>query len=185
MDRSLALYVSAAPEMDAECERLGQLLADTPRSIRWVIKRTPGPHENANPDLGALAASQFYLILLGTDIVAPVGVELQAARRSGAHVFAYRNVEATPTPAASVFARDVQVAWQGYHSVQEFIQHFERALITQFVEGTPGYGLMLSDLEELSKRLQALEETSPEGAADERRGAGRGGVILPGTPFEG
>ena len=41
MDRELAIYVSAAQEMDRECELLGQLLAELIPAVRWTIKRTP------------------------------------------------------------------------------------------------------------------------------------------------
>ncbi|MBC7239453.1 MAG: hypothetical protein H5T71_05080, partial [Chloroflexi bacterium] len=72
--------------------------------------------------------------------------------------------------------------WQMYQSPQEFIRLFERDLITRLIEGTPGYGLDLADIEELSRRLKALDEADEKAQSEggeERRGAGRGGVILP------
>jgi hypothetical protein len=181
MDKQLAIYVSAAPEMDRECELLGQLLADMTPSIRWTIKRTPTAHEDGNPDLEALHHSQFYLILMGTDIVAPVGVEWMAARKAGSSLFAYHNATAMPTPAASVFLRDAGITWEDYKTPQEFIRSLEGALIAELLRGTPGYGLHLGDIEELSVRLKKLEEGEPRQEGDDRRGAGRGGVILPTT----
>ena len=59
------------------------------------------------------------------------------------------------------------------------VNSLERALITELIRGTPGYGLHLSDIEELSARLKKLEEGEQRQEGDERRGAGRGGVILP------
>jgi hypothetical protein len=179
MSKELAIYVSAAPEMDAECELLGQLLAGLPKSVRWTIKRTPGPHEASNPDLEALRSSQFYVVLLGMDIMAPIGVELQAAAEERVLTMAYRSRRMAPSPAAAYFAQNAQVQWQWYDTPQEFVQHLEKRLITELIAGTPGYGLDLADLEELSTRLKALEGEG-EGAQDEeRRGAGHGGVILP------
>lgn len=178
MDRELAIYVSASPEMDPECELLGQLLANLPKSIRWSIKRTPAGRENANPDLKALCASQFYLILLGMDIFAPIGVEWRAARDAGLTTFAFRNVSTAPSPAGAYFAHNVGLSWQHYRTPQEFIRHLERELISQLVEGTPGYGLEVADIEDISTRLAALDQGS-EQPDEERRGAGGGGVILP------
>ena len=40
MAAELSIYVSASPEMDAECELLGQMLANMARSLRWTIKRS-------------------------------------------------------------------------------------------------------------------------------------------------
>lgn len=179
MDRELAVYVSAAQEMDRECELLGQLLADMIPAVRWTIKRTPTSREDGNPDLDALRHSQFYLILMGTDIVAPVGVEWLAARKAGLTVLAYRNIATAPTPAGAVFMRDSGISWEDYKTAQEFIRNLERALITELLRGTPGYGLHLSDLEQLSARLKKLDEGEQHQEGEERRGAGRGGVILP------
>ncbi len=180
MTTELAIYVSAAPEMDPECELLGQSLAQLTPSTRWRIKRTPRAGEYANPDLEALAESQFYLILLGRDIVAPMGVEWRAAQAQGLTVFAYRGSQWTPTPAASVFAQQSGLAWRSYASPQQFAQDFERKLIRMLIEGTPGYGLALQDVQALAERLreaQEVEQSEDEG--ESRRGAGHGGIILP------
>ena len=179
MDNELAIYVSASAEMDAECELLGQLLAEITRSTRWIIKRTPGLHENANPDTPALNRSQFYLILLGMDVTAPIGVELVAAKEARIPTLAYRRTSSLATPAAAFFAHNAGVTWKRYESPQGFIRDLEQTLITRLVEGTPGYGLNLSDIEDLSARLQRLKRGEEETSEDTRRGAGRGGVILP------
>lgn len=179
MEKELAVYVSAAGEMDAECELLGQLLADMPKSIKWIIKRTPGPYERGNPDLEALRRSQFYFILLGLDVTAPIGVECRVAQRADLATFAFRNVSRMPSPAASAFYRDSGTRWLDYQTPLEFIRALERSLITQLIDGTPGYGLGLEEIEELSRRLDALGGEAEGPDDEERRGAGRGGVILP------
>ncbi len=177
MDKELGIYISAAPEADAECELLGRLLAEMPRSVKWTIKRTPRPHEDQHIDVEALRQSQFYLIVLGSDIVAPMGIEWRMARENGIKTFAFRNVETGFTPAAIFFSRHVGIPWHDYQTPGEFIHSFERSLITELIEGTPGYGLDMDDIHILSARLEALEEKE-EDEDDERRGAGRGGVIL-------
>lgn len=179
MVKELGIYISASSEMDAECELLGQLLADMVPSIRWTIKRTPASDRGDNPDIDVLGASQFYLLILGTDATAPIGVELQAAQRAGLAMFAFRNTEVVPSPSATYFIHNLGLSWQVYHTPQEFIRLAEKSLITRLIEGTPGYGLDLADIESLSARLDALEAAEPSQDADERRGAGRGGIILP------
>ncbi len=183
MATEFAVYISAAPELDPECELLGQRLARLVQSVRWSIKRTPASGEYANPDLEALAQSQFYLILLGRDIVAPMGVEFRAAQSHEIPVFAYRSTQWASTPAASVFAHQSGLAWREYATPQQFVQDFERRLIQRLVEGTPGYGLFVEDLQELARRLREMEKPEEEETASEsRRGAGRGGIILPSEP---
>ncbi|MFP3896084.1 MAG: hypothetical protein ACLFV5_04475 [Anaerolineales bacterium] len=177
MDKELGIYISAAPEADAECELVGQLLAEMPRSVKWTIRRTPRPYEDQHVDVEALRQSQFYLIVLGSDIVAPMGIEWRVARGSNVKTFAFRNVETGFTPAAIFFSRHVGTSWYDYDTPNDFIRAFERALITELIEGTPGYGLDMDDIQILAARLETLEEKE-EPAEDGRRGAGRGGVIL-------
>lgn len=180
MATEFAVYISAAPELDPECELLGQRLARLIQSVRWSIKRTPASREYANPDLEALAHSQFYLILLGQDIVAPMGVEWRAAQSHEIPAFAYRSMQWLPTPAASVFAHQSGLEWHEYATPQQFVQDFERRLIQSLVEGTPGYGLTVEDLQELAERLREMEKPEQgESASESRRGAGQGGIILP------
>jgi len=178
-EKRLGIYVSASSEMDVECELLGQFLADVPKSVEWSIKRTPGCRKHENPDLEDLQASQFYLILLGMDITAPVGVEWLAAKDAGLVTFAFRRFNQAPSPASAFFARDSGISWLPYHTPQEFIRRFERALVGELIKGTPGYGLDLGDIEELSARLEASEQESEELDNEKRRGAGSGGIILP------
>ncbi len=101
------------------------------------------------------------------------------AREAGLTTFAFRNISALPSPAAAFFIHNAGTDWQRYQTPQEFIHRFERLLISRLIEGTPGYGLSLSDIEELTQRLRALDEVESNSPSDERRGAGRGGVILP------
>lgn len=188
MGKQLAMYVSASPEMDAECELLGQLLANITKSTQWTIKRTPRHFEHVNPDLETLQSSQFYVILLGMDIMAPIGVEWRAAQQAELPTFAFHRSETVTSPAAAYFMRQSGVPWQTYRSPQEFIRRLERQLIQRLLDSVPDSGLLqpfgldLADVEELTARLKALEEQGEEADhGEERRGAGRGGVILPST----
>lgn len=178
MVTELDLYVSAAAEMDAECELLGQALARMPDTVKWVIKRTPQGMWEGNPDLEYLRHSDFYLLLLGMDVKAPMGVEWRAAQESSLARYAYRKREVAPSPAASVFARRADLPWQYYRTPREFARDFEERLIRRLVAGTPGYGLDLPAVRTLSSRLEELSERQDEAETEDRRGAGAGGVIL-------
>jgi len=177
---ALSLYISASPEMDAECELVGQALAQMSRTIHWTIKRTPSPGSVGDLDWEVLQTCELYLILLGMDVMAPMGVEYEMMQRRGVRCFAYLNRSATASPAASYFGRHARAQWNAYKTAHEFARDFEQALITELIQGTPGYGLGLPEIEALSIRLREMkedQEEKPEG--EDRRGAGSGGVILP------
>ena len=178
MDRGLSVYISASAEMDAECEVIGQTLAGVTTTRRATIRRTP---EGGNPDLEGLTSSHIYIILLGTDLEAPIGVEWEAARRAGLATLGYRNAEVTPSPAMTDFLRRQEFAWQEYHTPAEFRRKMERTLLKRLLDETPGTGLDLTAVEQIAARLKEIEgeEQQDEGPAEERRGAGRGGIILP------
>lgn len=182
--RELGMYVSANAEMDPECELLGQMLAQLTPSVRWSIKRTPPSHEKSDPDWSALAEADFYVIVVGSDITAPIGVEWRAARERLIPTHAYRSLQATPSPALSAFVRHTDVEWRGYDSPQAFALDLKQRLARQLIDGTPGYGLSMEEIESLAA---ALRDTNKEdsGPGEERRGAGRGGVILPNTFAKG
>ena len=180
MAKELAVYVSASPEMDAECELLGQLLAGLIPSIQWTIKRTPGRRQRANPDANALQNSHFFVMLLGMDIKAPMGVEWNLSGEFGLARFIYRKVSVSSSPATSYFVHHSAVEWQPYRHPRGFVQRFERDLLEELVKGTPGYGLQVRHIAEVVQRLDALRQwEGAEMAQENRRGAGRGGVILP------
>jgi hypothetical protein len=71
----LRLFVSAATELEAEHEAIGQAVARIPvPSLGW----------------DDITGADFFVLLLGRDVQAPVGAELLAARRAGKRALAYR-----------------------------------------------------------------------------------------------
>lgn len=174
----LTLYISAAQEMDAECEAVGQFLAGLLPKVRWTLHRTPTGRGNLNPDLRALHACDLHLFLLGADIVAPLGVEWREAQHVKTPLFLYRAATRTLSPAASYFLHHSGAHWTRFQDTADLIRKFERQLIAELVAGTPGYGLGLDEIESLTERLGRLP-AEPQTEDSEARGAGLGGVILP------
>jgi len=83
MASQLRVFVSAGPDLEPEREVIGQAIAKLPVPLGWVIKRTPHGNEPFTPALEEVKTCDFYLLLLGSDIQAPVGWELRAAQRAG------------------------------------------------------------------------------------------------------
>jgi len=174
----LGLYISAAQEVDAECEGIGQLLAGLLPSVRWTLHRTPTGRGNQNPNLRALHSSDLHLFILGTDIVAPLGVEWREAQHAKTPLFLFRAARRSLSPAASFFIHHSGARWQKYKSPADLVRRFERQLITELIAGTPGYGLSLEEIEALTARLEQIP-SEPEPDDTDAHGAGQGGVILP------
>ncbi|MGC9360551.1 MAG: hypothetical protein ACP5G7_09295 [Anaerolineae bacterium] len=181
MTTELTLYISAAQEMEAECEAVGQLLAGLLPSVRWTLHRTPTGRDNQNPDIRAIHESDLHLFILGTDIVAPMGVEWREAQQGDARLFLFRLMGHPLSPAASFFLHHTGVQWRRFESAPDLVRRFERQLITELIAGTPGYGLGLEEIESLRDRLEQMpSQVEPDETG--ARGAGQGGVILPKHP---
>ncbi len=182
MANRLRIFISAGPDLEVEREVVGKVVASLPVSLGWVIKYTPGRSEPLAPALQAVAASHFYLFLLGTDIRAPVGLELHTARQRGKRILAFLK-EGPRTPAAHVFVRDASLGWNRFRSQDELERLLQRGLAEQMLEGAQTYGISPVDWETLSALLTELNgqerlEKEGEGVSAAYRGAGKGAVIV-------
>ena len=97
MASQIRLFISGGPDQEPARELLGRALAEFPVNVGWVIKRTP--------DVDSAAESHLFLMLLGADITAPVGLELYWARRTEKPILAYR-ADVGRTPAGQVFVQE-------------------------------------------------------------------------------
>jgi len=164
------LFVSGGPDRDEDREVIGRLLAELPVNVGWVIKRTP--------DIDSVAECHLFLILLGADIVAPVGLELWWARRTEKPVLAYHS-ETLRTPAGLVFLQDnAMLGWTRYANPLALRRPVARDL-TRFLLGhADRHGLTLPDIERLHRLMATLDEPAAGAMAVKATGAGGGGVIL-------
>ncbi len=180
MDKEFTVYISASPEMDAECEQIGQVLAGLTQSSRSTIRRTPTGHPGATrtwpPWRAATCTSSSW-----APTCAPRSASSGRPPSGRASpTLGYRYAEASPSPAMLHFMRHNRFPWVTYQSPLAFRSTLERTLLRRLLDGTPGFGLDLSDVEQIAARLKELEEQEGEDKGpDERRGAGSGGIILP------
>jgi hypothetical protein len=103
----LHIFVSVGPDLETEREVVGQAIASLPISLGWEIKYTPSRGQRSDPTTEALTNCDFYALLLGADISAPMGSELHAALTTRKRIVAL--LKAGPrTVAARFFARQSQ-----------------------------------------------------------------------------
>jgi hypothetical protein len=177
----LKIFVSMGPDLEMEREVVGKAIAELPLSVGWVIKHTPPAGESADPAMEAVATCDFYALLVGADITAPVGAELHVARRTGKRIVALLK-EVPRTPAAYVFVKRLSEEWQRFGAERELRRLFQRALIDQILERPEEHGIAVADWEALSLLSAELaDETLPEKQEEvspRHGGAGSDAVIV-------
>ena len=186
MPKNLKLYISAGPDLEFEREALGKAVAQMPISLGWTIWRTPRRGEPLAEAEAAIRQADFFFILMGEDITAPVGMELDIARRAQRPLWAYLK-QVARTPAALVFVHQARLAWVPYHHPSELAHLMQGALARRLLDHSLEYGLSLEDWERLANLIKAAEEADKskahmDGSHKALGGAGGGGVILPTPP---
>jgi hypothetical protein len=181
MTSRLSVFVSAGPDLEIEREVVGKAIANLPVSVGWVIKYTPLPGDVPDPSMAAVATCDFYVLLLGADITAPVGAELHVARRAGKRIVAFLG-DVPRTPAAYVFSRRLPEEWLRFSGERELRRLFQKTLVDQILERPESWGMTLADWEALSALSGELvnQASLPEEADVTPRhgGAGRDAVIV-------
>jgi hypothetical protein len=170
MPSQVRLFVSAGPDLEPARELLGRALAELPINVGWVIKRTP--------DVESVAECHLFLLLLGADIHAPVGLELWWARRTEKPILSYA-ANVTHTPAGQVFLQEnAGLAWQRFADLPSLRRLILPDLGRFLLAHAERYGVTLAEVETLRGLEAALAKTVPPAAPRQATGASGGGVIL-------
>jgi hypothetical protein len=175
MSKPFHLFVSSSPDLEEEREALGRTVAELPVAIGWEIKHTPGSGDLVDEALEFIAACDLYLILMGADFCAPMGLEWQRSQRTLklTHAFAKNELH---SPSAREMLRQKRIAWSAFESPQELADRVTQMLARLLLDHGEEFGLYVDDVEGLLPLVEGGDER--EERPDERRGAGRGGVIL-------
>lgn len=81
MPGAIYLFVSSSPDLVAEREALGQAVAELPVSVGLEIMHTrPGEATDIGEALAFIERCDLYVIVLGADFAAPMGIEWQHAQ---------------------------------------------------------------------------------------------------------
>jgi hypothetical protein len=177
MPRPIRLFVSSSPDLALEREIVGRVVAELPVDVGWEIKHTIGPAEDDREALVFIERCDFYLLLLGGDFAAPMGVELLKGQRQGKRVLAYRK-NVPYSPSARQLLRRSDMAWTTFQTPLELKREVSQALAKAILDGGEHFGLHVNEVHALLEITEADEEQKKPGETDGGRGAGRGGVIL-------
>jgi hypothetical protein len=180
MSRGIRLFVSSSPDLVAEREAVSQAVAELPIAVGWEIKHTPRTEGESLEAQPFVERCDLFLVLLGADFAAPMGLEWQGAVSAGKPVLAYCK-QVLHSPAAQAALRRTEVAWTEFRSAQQLKAQVTRRLAQAVLDQGEHFGLLLEDVEGLLALARPEEQKAEKPAGPDRReGAGRGGVILEG-----
>jgi hypothetical protein len=180
---AIQLFVSSSPDLVAEREALGQAVAELPVSAGFEIMHTrPGKTVDIGETLAFIEQCDLYVIVLGADFAAPMGIEWRRAQDTLKPTLAYTKRELHSPSAQQLLrdasiARETGVAWESFESPQALKAHATWALAQILLNRGEMFGLHVDDIDGLLAVL-GKESEEPSGKPDQREGAGRGGIIL-------
>ena len=176
MSRPIRLFVSSSPLLTPEREVLGQAVAALPVSAGWEIKHTPRGTEEIDEALSFIEECDLYLLMLGADFAAPMGLEWRRAQSVGGLALAYRK-NVLHSRSAQWLLRQWNVDWVVFETAQDLRAQLTKALAQTLLDRELQFGLDITDVEGLLTFAQAKEEDA-SAEPERRRGAGRGAVLL-------
>jgi hypothetical protein len=171
------LFVSSSPDLAAEREALGQAVAELPISVGFEIMHTkPGETDDIDETLAFIERCDLYVIVLGGDFAAPMGLEWQRSQNTLRPTLAYAKRE-LHSPSAQKLLRESGMTWTPFDSPHTLKPHATQALAQMILERGERLGLHVEDVNSL---LAVVGEKGqePSEKPDLREGAGRGGIIL-------
>jgi len=173
-NRPVTIYISAASDLMAEREALARLIAELPVTLAWHIAQTPVASADAL-DLEALHATDMHLLVMGSDIRAPVGLEWHVARRTHRTSVAFLKRGIPRTPAGQVFKNGAGVVWQPFTDAADLSRQVQRVLAEHLVRHAPLYALTPAEMAQLEALPTAEAPTEGSARGEE---AGHSAVIL-------
>ncbi|WP_376793242.1 hypothetical protein [Thermoflexus sp.] len=178
MAEPIRLFVTSSPELEAEREVVGQVVARLPVRLGWEIRHTPRPGEALAPALEAVEAAHLYVFILGMDYSAPMGLEWTRALRARKRMLVFvKDTAHSPAAALWLSEQGEGIEHTVFDSLATFRHAFERQLIRALLDLAETLHLHLDEVEGLAARMKELEEAAPEAPAV-ARGAERSAIIL-------
>jgi hypothetical protein len=174
--RSICIFASSSPELAPEREYLGQAVAELPISVGCDIRHTPSLGDDIDEALSFVDECDVYILVLGADFAAPMGLEWNRVRLSRRTLIAFRK-RVLRSPSAQKLVREAEVSWGDFETPSDLKAMARRQLAQLILDRGEEFGLHVADVESLTSIVVEGNQEAP--AQPERRhGAGRSGVIL-------
>jgi hypothetical protein len=174
----IKVYVSSAPELYHERDLLGRLIAEIPVTLGWRIIHTPTKGEPVNVD--AITTSDIHLLVMGSDIRAPIGFEWLIALRAARNPWLFLKQDVLQTSAAQDFVRRLAEHgdWKLFNNNIDLRRMVEQQIAEHILAQSRLYAIQGDELETLIKWKNGLDKKEESPIDDFRFGAGDSGVII-------
>ncbi len=171
------LYISAALDLEQERESLSRAITEIPVTLGWRVIQSPLHGESF--DASAVAQAEAHILLLGSDIRAPIGLEWRLARRANRFPVVFLKKNVLRTMAALDFIRyiEVQIPWREYNDIADLRQQALLYLAGHILKLASYYTLRPAELEKLTAWEKTLE-TGKQGTPELLGGIGESSVVL-------
>jgi hypothetical protein len=172
------LYISAAQDVWIEREILAKLTIEIPVTLGWNITQSPLRGEGL--DKQSVLKSDFHILILGTDIRAPIGVEWLISNQAGNEIVLLKKSGVIRTPAAEQFIRTLESSdkWIPYKTSKELRLLVFGLLCDHIVENAIYYSLQPAEYIKLLEWRKELDQGIEESDEEIHRGAGESSIIL-------
>lgn len=174
----ITLYISAAFDLEIERDLLARAVTEIPVTLGWEISMTPHPGEPVHHD--KVARADVHILLMGSDIRAPMGVEWMAAKRAGKTPVSYMKKGIRRTPAAHQFIRHIQrsTEWRLFEGIGDLRHQALLLLADHILDRAIYFSLRPAELETLQSWREELESKGATAVEETKGGAGESSVIL-------
>jgi hypothetical protein len=172
------LYISAANDLQAERDLLSRIVTEIPVTLGWQINFSPFGKKKLVENF--VVDADLHLLLLGSDIRAPIGFELHLSRNLRRRPILFRKNGIARTPAAVDFIRSISnyEKWQTYLELAD-LRHLALGNIGQFIlDQADFFSLGSDEYNRLSNFLTKLNDSDTEEIEIGPGVAGEDSVIL-------
>ncbi len=178
MANQVVFYISAASDLEVEREILGRAVTEVPVDLGWRVVQSPAG--NGPVDLEAITHAGVHVVLMGSDIRAPIGLEWQVARQAGRRPVAFLKQETLRTPAGQDFVRAIRhtQSWVPFADGAELRRKVLELLAEHLLNHAVHYVLKPEEMATLSSWRDGLAKESEAVDEETRGGAGESSVIL-------
>ena len=172
------LYISAASDLDLERDLLARAVTEIPVTLRWRIIQSTTRGESQ--ELEAAGKADLHFLIMGSDIRAPIGLEWYIAQRDSRTPILFLKQDATHTPAAGVFIRELGSVetWRPFKSSSDLRQQFLKLIGDHLLNQAAYYELNSEEYERLVSWRKEIDKSGMESTDEVKAGAGESSIIL-------